>query len=51
MDDNNNFIEIQGTAEQLAFSKNDLNNFIELAEIGCSKLIEKQKEIIGSFFN
>ncbi len=46
MDDNNNFIEIQGTAEQMAFSKNDLNNFIELAEIGCTQLIEMQKNII-----
>ena len=48
---NKNFIEIQGTAEQQSFSKNDLNNFIELAEVGCSQLMEKQKKIIGSFFN
>lgn len=41
------FVEIQGTAEHVAFSKNDLNNMIELAESGCRQLFEEQAKIIG----
>ena len=50
MNDSRNFIEIQGTAEQAAFSKNELSSMIELAEIGCGQLIEEQSKILGSFF-
>ena len=46
------FIEIQGTAEKESFKKEEMNSMMEMAIQACSSLIEKQKEIIGSsFFN
>ncbi len=50
MNDSQKFIEIQGTAEQAAFSRNELNAMLELAEQGCNSLIQEQQKIIGSFF-
>lgn len=44
------FIELQGTAEKEPFDRTDLNNMIELAELGCKRLFEVQKEHVGSFF-
>lgn len=37
------FIEIQGTAEDKSFSREQLNNLLSLAETGISELIELQK--------
>ena len=40
-----NFVEIQGTAEQQAFSRADLNKMLDYAEKGCRELFIKQAEI------
>jgi ribonuclease PH len=37
------FIEIQGTAEDKTFNRNQLNSMLELAETGITQLIELQK--------
>lgn len=39
-------VEIQGTAEGTAFSFNQLNEMIELAQMGCEKLFFEQKKIL-----
>jgi ribonuclease PH len=44
------FIEVQGTAEQKPFSKNDLNTMMEMATKGCNELFSVQSKIIGAFF-
>ena len=41
------FIEVQGTAERVAFSKEQMAQMTELAEKGIKQIIEKQKEIVG----
>ncbi len=40
--DNLEIVEIQGTAEGLAFSRQELNNLLDLAEIGIKELLKKQ---------
>ena len=50
MNNNNDFIEIQGTAEKEAFSHQQLMSMMELAQLGCQELFKKQAEIIGDFF-
>lgn len=42
------FIEVQGTAEEKPFSKNEFQGLLELAEKGIMELIEKQKEVINN---
>ena len=44
------FIEIQGTAEHQAFSRQDLNKMIDLADSGCRVLFQKQAELVGEIF-
>ena len=44
------FIEIQGTAEQQAFTRPELNKMLDVADAGCRELFRKQAEIIGDFF-
>ena len=51
MDDKNNFIEIQGTAEKQSFTKDQMLEMMDLASKACQKLIEKQKEIVADFFS
>jgi len=41
----NEFIEIQGTAEHGAYNKQDLDNFLMLAEKGISEVISIEKEL------
>jgi ribonuclease PH len=41
------FIEVQGTAERVAFSKEQMVQMTEFAERGIKQIIEKQKEIVG----
>ncbi len=41
------FIEIQGTAESKPFNQEQMNQMIELANVGIQQLIEKQREILG----
>jgi len=47
MTDRQEVVEIQGTAEDRPFSMRNLNQLIELAEIGIQQVVEKEKEIIG----
>lgn len=47
MNENLDLIEIQGTAEKAAFSRNQLNNVIELAEKGIIELIDIQKKTLN----
>jgi ribonuclease PH len=45
------FIEVQGTAEQTPFTRQQLLSMMEVAEKGCLELIQHQKQIVGHFFN
>jgi ribonuclease PH len=49
MNDEGNFIEIQGTAEEGSFSYDELNKMIALASKGIKKIIEIQKEALNSY--
>jgi ribonuclease PH len=42
-----NFIEVQGTAEEGAYTREELNAMLDLAEKGCRELIEIQRTAIG----
>lgn len=44
------FVELQGTAEDVPFTKTQLLTMMEFAEIGCRELFKKQQEIIGGFY-
>jgi len=46
MNGNNEFIEVQGTAEGKPFKANDLNNMLALAQKGIQELIIKQKRLL-----
>ncbi len=50
MTEKNEFIEIQGTAEEGTFSKTQLLEMMGFAEIGCQQLFQAQEKLIGSFF-
>ncbi|MFZ3230624.1 MAG: ribonuclease PH [Pseudobdellovibrio sp.] len=50
MTDKNEFIEIQGTAEDGSFSKAQLLEMMTFAEKGCEQLFLEQEKIVGSFF-
>jgi len=50
MSPNGKLIEVQGTAEQSHFSRLELNQMLDFAEVGCKQLFNKQAEIVGSFF-
>lgn len=41
------FIEVQGTAEAVPFSRDKLQTMTDLALKGIDKLIGKQKDILG----
>ena len=47
MDENGGIIEIQGTAEHGAFTKDELHQLMALAEKGISELIALQKKAVG----
>ena len=49
MNDESNFIEIQGTAEKGAFSQDELNKMIVLATEGVKSIIKIQKEVLNSY--
>ena len=40
------FIEVQGTAEGLAFSRDEMNAMLELAEKGCRELLVIQQQAL-----
>ena len=46
MNDNLDYIEVQGTGEEKAFSKEQFNVLMDLAESGIKDLFKLQKEII-----
>lgn len=48
MDSNNNFIEIQGTAEGAAFSMEEMLAMTELARNGIAQLIQHQRDALES---
>ena len=50
MTNQNELVEIQGTAEGSTFSFTELNEMIELAQSGCKQLFLEQEKILGSFF-
>jgi len=43
------FIEVQGTAEQEPFNKEQLDKMTELAAVGIRKITARQKEITGEW--
>ncbi|WP_028547057.1 ribonuclease PH [Paenibacillus taiwanensis] len=47
MTGNGKFVEVQGTGEESPFSRQELNQLLELAEQGIMKLIELQREALG----
>jgi len=47
MTDDDSFIELQGTAEGVAFKQHELNQLLELAQAGIKAIIEKQKEALA----
>ena len=47
--DGGSLVEVQGTAEGLAFTKADLDALLEMALGGINKLVEAQKEAIRKF--
>ena len=48
MTGNGRIVEVQGTAEQTPFSKQDMDDFLALGWSGIQDLIKIQKELIGS---
>ncbi|MFC4776413.1 ribonuclease PH [Paenibacillus sp. GCM10023252] len=42
------FVEVQGTGEEAPFSREELNQLLELAEGGILDLIAKQREVLGA---
>jgi ribonuclease PH len=46
MDENGNFVEVQATAEGLAFARQDLDSLLNLAEKGIAELLEIQKTVV-----
>jgi ribonuclease PH len=44
------FIEIQGTAERAAFSKQQMDKMLELAKKGISDLIDLQRPFVSNHF-
>jgi ribonuclease PH len=47
MTDQGEFIELQGTAEEKPFNRDELNDLLALAEKGCTEIQSLQKEILG----
>lgn len=50
MTDKNEFVEVQGTAEEGTFTRQELFSMMEIAEKGCFDLFKHQEKIVGSFF-
>jgi ribonuclease PH len=48
MNDDNGFIELQGTAEDRSFSFEQQQQMMQLAQAGIAELIEKQKAVLGA---
>lgn len=50
MTDKNEFVEVQGTAEEGTFSRQQLFEMMTIAEHGCKELFQYQHKIIGEYF-
>ena len=48
MGETGGFIEVQGTAEQAPFKREELDSMLDLAALGIQQLIEKQKAALAS---
>jgi ribonuclease PH len=46
MNDSGGFIEVQGTAEGAAYSRDELNAMLDLAQQGIAKIIRMQKKVL-----
>jgi ribonuclease PH len=42
------FVEVQGTAEQMAFSRSELDSMLALAEQGISELLAAQAAVLST---
>lgn len=51
MTDKNEFVEVQGTAEEGTFSRQQLFDMMTIAEHGCKELFKHQQKIIGEYFS
>ncbi|MBS2969928.1 ribonuclease PH [Metabacillus sp. KIGAM252] len=49
MTSKNELVELQGTGEEATFSRNQLNQLLDLAEEGIHTLIEHQKSVLGDW--
>jgi len=47
MNDNGDFIEVQGTAEGHAFSRDELNSLLDLASDGIETIITHQRDVLA----
>ncbi|MBD7982970.1 ribonuclease PH [Sporosarcina sp. Sa2YVA2] len=41
------FVELQGTGEEATFTRQEMNDLVELAEVGIHRLIDIQKDVLG----
>jgi ribonuclease PH len=41
------FVEVQGTAEGVAFTRAEMNSMLQLAEQGIGQLVQLQKQALG----
>ena len=51
MNDQEKFVELQGTGEEQPFSIDELHQLLGLGQKGCRELIQLQKEALGDFAN
>lgn len=51
MNEKGEFIEVQGTGEEATYSREELNNLLDLAEIGLKELFEIQTQTIQDEFS
>jgi ribonuclease PH len=47
MTDKGHFVEVQGTGEESTYSRQQLNQLLDLGEKGCARLIAMQQELLG----
>lgn len=50
MTDKGHFVEVQGTAEDTPFTREQLNAMMDIAAKGCEELFKIQEEIVGPIF-
>lgn len=43
------FVELQGTGEEATFSREQLNQLLDLAEKGVNELFHEQRAVLGEF--